>query len=94
MIEIRGNEVIQECGICNHKTKIELTEDELEAFGRFARGFCCWFIRDFADFRFTGNGVFFGGSFCFFCHSLKYLYLFNLIIALISDCLSAIRNSS
>lgn len=38
MIEIRGNEVKQECGICNHKTKIELTEDELEAFERYLAG--------------------------------------------------------
>ena len=38
MIIIHDNEVKQECGICNHITRIRLTEDELEAYREYLRG--------------------------------------------------------
>ena len=38
MIIINNNEVKQECSICNHETRIGLTEDELEAYRDYLTG--------------------------------------------------------
>jgi len=38
MIIIHDNEVKQECGICNHVSKIKLTESELEAYEEYLGG--------------------------------------------------------
>lgn len=38
MIVIHNNEVKQECSICNHITKMKLTECELEAYREYLKG--------------------------------------------------------
>lgn len=38
MIEIDDNVIKQECGICNHITRIKLTDDELEAYRWYLAG--------------------------------------------------------
>ena len=38
MIKIHDREVEQQCSMCGHKTRIKLTQDELEAFKDYLTG--------------------------------------------------------
>lgn len=70
MIEIHDNEVKQECGICNHITKIKLTESELEAYRRYLRGGL--FIQECLPTLNRAEREFLKSSYCVKCQKLLF----------------------